>query len=170
MNITLTSTTGTIFTIFSATDRNFFMKTPGNDLVYCLPHGCTDGFPCEGYARNECYESVHSLGLIKRENISAAWEEVLLNYQFFTVSIMEYVGDMEFPKKTICAAPSLREIWQSLDEKMASYRGDGVFIKESDMWDYGETMACINDVQLMDRNVVKYALMHNLMTLWIWVS
>lgn len=170
MIIKLTSKTGVTFEIFKATDRYFLMTTPRSDLVFTLFHGCGSAPAADKYPLYEDGSPVHSLGVIGGAQIGKAWDNVMAGITCFSVKIVEYVGDMEFPTSSICCAPSLKALWQRLDEEMAKYRGDGEYMPDSDMWDYGETMAAVDDVHEVDRDAVKFALQHRLISLWLWVS
>lgn len=169
MTLQLTSKTGITFDIIKATDRYFLMTTSRSERVFTLYHRCTvslaeDKFPCY-----EDGSHVRSFGLIGGTQIRRAWDTVMSKMTCFNVRILEYVGDMEFSSTRICFAPSLKALWDKLGEEMVDYRGRGEYLSDSDRWDYGETIAKIDDVSPVDRDVAKLAIQHQITSLWLWV-
>ncbi|EBW7114655.1 hypothetical protein DQC29_22935 [Salmonella enterica subsp. enterica serovar Telelkebir] len=170
MAITLVSQSNTSFEIIKATDVCFLLTTPHREEVFTLYHCCDTAPARDRHLSYEDGKPAREFGLIPAIQIEQAWSAVLASTQCFCVKIVEYVGEMEFSSRTVCCAPSLPALWSRLDEEMQSYRGDGQYLPESETWDYGETMACVDNVYQADPVVIKEALRHRLISLWLWVS
>ncbi|MCW7763475.1 hypothetical protein [Photorhabdus luminescens] len=169
MNITLSTTTHRTFEMITVTDKCFLLKTAGSDLVFQLFHKCMSNNSENLYP---CYEDgspAFSFGLFSPAEIEKAWNKVLDNMIFFLVEIRGYVGDMKFPIRSICCAPSFYALYQHLDKEMFTWRGEGEYNEDTDMWDYRDISADVPDVWKIDREAAKSALRHGLLPFWLWV-
>ncbi|WP_426575618.1 hypothetical protein ACP179_01875 (plasmid) [Xenorhabdus stockiae] len=89
---------------------------------------------------------------------------------FFVVEIQENVGEMVFPNRTICCAPSFAVLEQHLDKKMSNWRGKGDYDEETEVWKYGNTSAFLSEIREITYEAAKSAFQNRLIPLWLWVN
>ncbi|MDB6375003.1 hypothetical protein [Photorhabdus bodei] len=169
MSITLSTTTHRTFEVITANNKVFLLKTAESDLVFQLFHNCMSN---NSKSIHPCYETgktAYSFGQFSPVEIDKAWNKVLDSMTFFLVEIREYVGDMKFLIRSICCAPSFYDIYQRLDKEMFTWRGEGEYNEDTNMWNYRDISADVPVVWDIDREAAQSALRHGLIPFWLWV-
>ena len=82
------------------------------------------------------------------------------------MTICEYVGEMEFPHKAICSGEDDQSVESAVREAMLTFRGEGEETEEG-MWDYGETMAVIDMIDPIPKELAGEILGQGILPHWI---
>jgi len=86
--------------------------------------------------------------------------------QFFVVTIYEFVGDLEFPHRTLCSGPDELSVENAVHEGMRTFRGEGEEGEEG-LWDYGETLGRFEHIEQIPNALAGEILERGILPHWI---